>query len=140
MTIEEIKDYIFQNFRDINLLEADGDLFFMHKSNDKLPFATIVTGDNEYDNFSNLNREGFFRINIGIDKETFNSMFEGLTSKKGMEAYLDIGIDFTKENIIQPHPTYGNSYWICVVNPSDKLFETLKQYLKISYDKISKND
>lgn len=140
MTIEEIKDYIFQNFTDINLLEADGDLFFMHKSNDKLPFATIVTGDNEYDNFSNLNREGFFRINIGIDKETFNSMFEGLTSKKGMEAYLDIGIDFTEENIIQPHPTYGNSYWICVVNPSDKLFETLKQYLKISYDKISKND
>lgn len=138
MTIEWIKHYIFQNFRKIKLVEAHGDLFFMHENNDKLPFATIVTQDNEYDNFSNLNREGFFRINIGVDKQSFNSMFNGMTNEKGLEAYLDLGIDFTKEDIIQPHPTYGSLYWICVVNPSDKTFEKLKQYLQISYDKIVK--
>lgn len=138
MTIEEIKDYIFLNFKNIKLTKANEDLFFMHENSDKMPFATIVTQDNEYDNFSNLNREGFFRINIGLDRETFSSMFEGMTVKKGLEAYLDLGIDFTKEDIIQPHPTYGSLYWICVVNPSDKTFETLKHYLKISYDKISK--
>lgn len=140
MTIYEIKNYIFQNFDNITLTEVNGDLFFTHKISDKFPFATILTKDNEYDNFSNLNRKGFFRINIGINKETFNSMFEGLTTKKGLEAYLDLGIDFTKEDIIQPHPTYGNLYWVCVVNPSRKTFETLKEYLKISYNKITKNE
>jgi hypothetical protein len=140
MTIEEIKNYFFQNFKDIKLVEANNDLFFMHENNEKLPFATIITQDNEYDNFSNLNREGFFRINIGLDKEIFNSMFEAITNKKGLEAYLGVGIDFTKKDIIYPHPTYGNLYWICVVNPSDKTFETLKEYMKISYNKISKDN
>lgn len=98
MTIEEIKTYLFQNFENINLVDANGDLFFMYGHHDKQPFATIVTRDNEYDSTSNLNREGFFRLNIGLDKKTFDSMFNGITDKKGFEAYLDIGIDFTKED------------------------------------------
>jgi len=139
MTIEEIKTFIFQNFENVNLVEANGDLFFMYDNNDKHPFATIITRDNEYDNTSNLNREGFFRLNIGLDKEKFNSMFGGITDKKGFEAYLNLGIDFTKEDLILPHPTYGAMYWICVVNPSNKTFELLKKYLNLSYNKISKN-
>lgn len=140
MTIEEIKNYILENFKSIKLLEANEDLFFMHENNDKLPFATIVTRDNDYDNFSNLDRDDYFRINIGIDKKIFNAMFDGMTSEKGLEAYLELGIDYTREDIIQPHPTYGSLYWICVVNPSDKTFERLKEYLSISYIKISKNE
>ena len=139
MSIEEIKDYIFKNFKDVKLNEANNDLFFMYGDNEKFPFATIVTQDNEYDNFSNLNRNDFFRINIGVDKETFSSMFDGMTNKKGLEAYLDVGIDFTKVDVILPHPTYGSLFWVCVVNPSKKTFETLKAYLKISYEKISKS-
>ena len=107
MTIEEIKTYILQNFEKVNLVEANGDLFFTYDKNDKHPFATIVTRDNEYDSTSNLNREGFFRINIGLDKETFNSRFGGMTNKKGFDAYLNLGIDFTQEDVILPHPTYG---------------------------------
>jgi len=138
MTIETIKNYILQNFEKVHVTEADGDLFFMYDQNEMMPFATIVTKDNDYDKVSNLNREGFFRINIGIDKDTFMPLFEGLTDKKGLESYMNVGIDFTKEDTIFPHPTYGSLYWISVVNPSEKTFETLKNYLKISYEKISK--
>ena len=112
----------------------------MFDKNDKHPFATIITKDNEYDSTSNLNRERFFRLNVGLDKETFNSMFGGITDKKGLEAYLNLGIDFTKEDVILPHPTYGALYWVCVVNPSNKTFELLKKFLKISFNKISKKD
>ncbi|WP_394333663.1 hypothetical protein [Chitinophaga niabensis] len=28
-------------------------------------------------------------------------------------------------------------YWICVVSPSEKTFESLKEYLHIAYNKIS---
>jgi len=138
MTIEEIKDYILQHFEKVRVVESDGDLFFMYDLNDKMPFATIVTHDNEYEKVSNLNREGFFRFNIGVDKETFMPLFGGLTDKKGLESYMNVGIDFTKEDTLFPHPTYGSLYWVCVVNPSAKTFETLKKYLKISYNKIAK--
>jgi Family of unknown function (DUF6194) len=138
MRIEEIKTYIFKNFENVKLVEADGDLFFMYDKNDKLPFATIVTRDNEYDSTSNLNREGFYRINVGLDKDTFNSMFGGLTDKKGFEAYMNLGIDFTKEDTIMPHPTYGAMYWVCVVNPSDETFKTLKKFIELSYHTVTK--
>ena len=46
-------------------------------------------------------------------------------------------VDFSKEDVIQPHPTYGSSYWVCVVNPSDKTFGILKGYMKLSYDKMN---
>ncbi|HEY5822824.1 MAG TPA: DUF6194 family protein, partial [Cyclobacteriaceae bacterium] len=85
---------------------------------------------------SNLNREGFFRLNVGLDKDAFNSMFEGITDKKGLEAYMNLGIDFTKEDVILPHPTYGALYWICVVNPSNQTFDLLKNHLEISFRKI----
>lgn len=138
MTVEEIKDYILQHFEKVHVVEADGDLFFMHDGDEKFPFATIVTKDNEYEKVSNLNREGFFRLNIGVDKDTFMPLFGGLTDKKGLEAYMDVGIDFTAEDTLMPHPTYGSLYWVCVVNPSSKTFETLKKYLEISYKNISK--
>jgi len=139
MSIEELKTYIIQNFQNVNIVELDGDLFFMYDNNDKLPFATIITKDNEYDSTSNLNREGFYRLNVGLDKDTFVPMFGGLTDEKGFEAYLNLGIDFTKEDTILPHPTYGAMYWVCVVNPSKETFEeSLKKYLGLSYNKVSK--
>ncbi|WP_207421549.1 DUF6194 family protein [Desertivirga brevis] len=135
-----MKTYILQNFEKVYVAEADGDLFFMYDKNDKQPFATIVTRDNEYDSTSNLNREGFYRLNVGLDKETFMALFSDLTDKKGFEAYLNLGIDFTKEDTIFPHPAYGAMYWVCVVNPSKETFEkALKGYLKLSYNKVSKN-
>lgn len=140
MTIEAIQTYIFQNFKNVNLVEANGDLFFMCDKHDKQPFATIVTKDNEYDNMSDLNREGFFRLNIGLDKETFNTMFGGMTDKKGFEAYMDLGIDFTEENVLLPHPTYGAMYWICIVKPSNETFQSLKKYLKLSFNRNAKKD
>jgi hypothetical protein len=45
------------------VIESDDDLFFIYGKNDKQPFATIVTKDEDYDSISNLNREGFYRLN-----------------------------------------------------------------------------
>lgn len=139
MTIEELTTYLLTNFEKVNIIEAEGDLFFIYDNNDKQPFATIVTRDNAYENASNLNREGFYRLNIGLDKETFLSLFEGLTKEKGFEAYLNLGIDFTQEDKLLPHPTYGAMYWACIVNPSKESFEkSLEKYLKLSYKKNAK--
>lgn len=136
MTIEDIKTYLLENFEGLNIIEADGDLFFMHMNNDKLPFVTLINKDNDYDSVSNLNRDGFFRLNFPINKEIFISKFGSLTNDTKLEAYLNIGLDFTQEDTLFPHPTYGSLNWVCIVNPSKETFEIIKQYLKTSFERL----
>lgn len=133
MTIEEITAYILSNFKNVNITEANGDLFFLYADEKMMPFATIVTSDNDFDHVSQLNREGFYRLNIGIDKISFTNTFEGLVLKKGIGAYVDSGIDFTAENVVMPHPIYGAMYWLCIVNPNKNNIPVLKNYLDIAY-------
>jgi hypothetical protein len=104
---------------------AWGDTFFMYDPNRdlppnlKFPFATIVTQDyGDFDNASDLNRPGVFRLNIGVKKETFDSLFAD-----GAEH------DFTALDRLMPHPVYGRNHWVCVLNPSSATFESLQPLL-----------
>lgn len=133
MTIEEMTAYILSSFKNVNVTEANGDLFFMYDQEKMMPFATIVTSDNDFDSVSQLNREGFFRLNIGIDKASFSTTFDGIALKKGIGAYVDSGIDFTAENVVMPHPIYGAMYWLCIVNPGKDKLPVLKKHLDIAY-------
>ena len=139
MTTEEVKSYLLENFKSLNIVKAEEDMFFMHPNNDKLPFVTILTKDNEYDSFSNLDRNGFFRLNFCMDKGTFKSNFGYLTEKKGLEAFINVGIDFTKEDTLLPHPTYGSMNWVCVVNPSEETFMSIIKHLESSFQVLERN-
>src|SRR5437879_5777474 len=62
---------------------AWGDTFFIYDPHRTLegakrfPFATMVTKDyGDFDNASNLDRPGVFRLNIGISKETCASLLD----------------------------------------------------------------
>jgi hypothetical protein len=105
---------------------AWGDSFFIYDPNHDLdeprrfPFATIVTKDyGDFDNASNLDRPGIFRLNIGVSKKTFAHLF-GKTSEH----------DFTALDRLMPHPVYGRNHWACVLNPSELTFELIKPLLK----------
>ncbi|HYM97350.1 MAG TPA: DUF6194 family protein [Candidatus Sulfotelmatobacter sp.] len=109
---------------------AWGDTFFIYDPDRNLqgaqrfPFATIVTKDyGDFDNASNLNRPGIFRLNIGVSKRTFDSLFES----KAVH-------DFTALDRLMPHPVYGRNHWVSVLNPSAGTFEDLKPLLKEAYD------
>src|SRR5690242_21855398 len=88
----DITRYISSNFEGVDVVVASkengapemawGDSFFIYDPNRDLeetrrfPFATIVTQDyGEFDNRSDLNRPGVFRLNIGVTKETFQKLF-----------------------------------------------------------------
>lgn len=106
-----------------------GDTFFIcdphhdlpqHK---QFPFATIVTKDyGDFDNASNLDRPGVFRLNIGVSKETFDSRLGANENH-----------DFTALDRLMPHPVYGGNHWACVLNPSDETFEEIKPLLDEAY-------
>ena len=138
MDINELKKRIVESFPGSYVQEAAGDWFFLYNEDIYSPFATIVTSDTDFDSASNLNRQGFYRLNIGVEKETFKSLFGHIKANKGLGAYLESGLDFTEVNKLFPHPVYGNQYWISVINPDRETFNTVMPYLSEAYQKVVK--
>jgi hypothetical protein len=117
MTEDDITQHIIDSLGGGHFQVADDNTFFFHGADNKFPFATIVTKDDEFDSASNLNRPGVFRLNVSVGKETFRALF-------GEQELADI--DFTALDRLMPHPVYAKMYWVSVINPSGKTFETVK--------------
>jgi predicted DNA-binding protein (MmcQ/YjbR family) len=64
-----------------------------------------------------------WRLNIGVSKETFDSLFPGDNSTH----------DFTALDRLIPHPIYGRNHWVSVLNPSDATFASLRPLLDEAY-------
>ncbi len=126
MNEELISQYINDTFDSIEAVMAMGNTFFFYDPERKFPFATLVTTDDEYDQFSNLSRPSVFRLSIGISKATYRSRFgaEPFTSNA-----VDSGYDFTALDQVMPHPVYGRMYWVCILNPSAATFQAVIQPL-----------
>ena len=63
---------------DVQREENFGYAFFFVGDDHRLPFVTFANSDNEYDKVSNLDREGVFRVNIGVSKQTFDDLVGGV--------------------------------------------------------------
>jgi Family of unknown function (DUF6194) len=99
-----------------------GDTFFFYDPNGstdptrRLPFATIVTKDyGEFDNASQLDRPGVFRLNVGVGRQTYVPLF-GMPSDGA-------GYDFAALDRLLPHPVYASQWWVCVLNPNEETFQ-----------------
>jgi hypothetical protein len=131
---ESIINYFNSTFEGIESVVADGNTFFMYDPAGKFPFATLVTND-AYENVSNLSRPAVFRLNIGIGKQTFRSLFgtqaAGTEQGESASAY-----DFSALDQLMPHPIYGSMYWVCILNPSAATFEAVvRPLLAEAYDR-----
>ncbi|KQX92288.1 DUF6194 family protein [Variovorax sp. Root473] len=120
MTEDDITQHLIDMLGGGHFEVADDNTFFFHGADNKFPFATIVTKDNEFDSASNLNRPGVFRLNMGVSKETFRGLFGEAEPS---------GIDDTALDRLMPHPVYARMYWVSVINPSAATFETVKPLL-----------
>jgi hypothetical protein len=134
MNETEISRYITETLEGVDVVTDSGNSFFFYNPDSsvppdhKFPFVTLVTND-FYDQFSNLDRPSVYRLNIGIGKETFRSLFgkpsppsDGDRAENGSEDATDY--DFTALDQLIPHPVYGRMYWVCVLNPGEETFET----------------
>ena len=120
-------EYITKTFPGVETDNAFGYTFFYYQSERKLPFATLIASDQDHDRVSNLDRPGVFRLNIGVSKQTFQSLFG--TAKVDISGY-----DFTILDVIMPHPHYAQQNFICVLSPSEATFERLQGMLAEAYD------
>lgn len=122
MDENSVTKYITGTFESVEYVVASGTFFFIG-SERHFPFATLVNAD-EHDAFSNLDRPGVFRLNIGVSKATFVSLFG--PSKEESTATPR---DFTLLDQLMPHPVYGQMYWVSILNPTDDTFQSRVQPL-----------
>ncbi len=122
-----IATYITTTFPDVETSENYGYTFFFYKDDHTLPFATLISADNEYDRVSDLDRPGIFRLNIGVSRETFQSLFG--TAKVNTSNY-----DYTALDVIMPHPEYAPQSFICVLSPGDATLEQVRTLLAEAYN------
>src|SRR5690242_14465798 len=131
---DEIIAYIASTFAHVDVLRPDegpgaGDTFFILENDARqFPFATMVVKDyGEFDNRSRLDREGVFRLNVGVSRETFRSLFPG-----------DVEHDYAALDVLMPHPVYAPQSWVSVLNPSEATFERVKPLLAEAYSRSAR--
>jgi hypothetical protein len=127
MIAPDIAQYIAETFAGVETATNFGYTFFFYGGDHKLPFATLATSDNEYDSVSNLDRPDVFRLNLGITKESFRSLF-------GTDAVDGSAYDYTALDRLMPHPHYAGQHFICVLNPGRQTLERVKELLAEAFD------
>jgi len=127
MDEQGVEDYIVRTFPGVETSTAYGYTFFFYQSERKLPFATLATSDNEYERISNLDRPGVYRLNIGVSRESFQSLFGG--AKVNVADY-----DYTALDVIMPHPEYAAQNFICVLSPAEATWDRTRALLAEAYD------
>jgi hypothetical protein len=129
MTPDEITNKVTSNLDGVFPKSSWGETSLFYNPGKKLPngmyFCTIKEKDGENDKSSNLMRNEVFRLSIGVSKETYFKYFEEKPPRPEKGGIVNIGHDFTKINILMPHPVYAWMSWVCVLSPSNELFEEI---------------
>ena len=118
-------DRVIRAYDGIRVLEAQDDLFYLYDPAADLPperqqpFATIVTGDH-YEKVSRLDEPGAWRLNIGLTKATYTSLFGAVPTERDADWVLDSGHDYTARDTLMPHPFYASQHWVCIVSPTGR--------------------
>lgn len=113
-----LEKHLAEQLDDLQTVSKEGVTFFFYGPDRMFPFATIVTKDSDYDRASQLDRPTVFRLNIGVTKATFATLF-------GATGETEKVYDPTVLDQLMPHPVYAAQSWVCVLNPSGVTFQSV---------------
>jgi hypothetical protein len=134
MNADAMRRHIEDAYDGLRVLDNAGDSFFLYDPAGDLPperqhpFATIVTGDS-YDTVSKLDRPGAYRLNIGLTRDTYVSLFGAAPKQRDDQGVLVTGVDYAATDRLMPHPIYASQYWVSVVNPDQATLDTVRRLL-----------
>ena len=129
----EVARYIRDAFENVEAMDSYGYTMFFYGSERMLPFVTLIAADNEDDKVSDLDRQGAFRINIGVSKDTYHSLLGPTPPPPGPSGVIETGADYTALDTFIPHPHYGNMNWLCVLSPSAATWEKTRALIEDAY-------
>jgi len=135
MDEDSIKRYIVDTFADVDYVESEGNYYFFYNPDSPpdymLPFTTLMTNDFN-DKASDLDRPDIYRLNIGVSRATYQSLFGHHPDGTDVTGTV---YDFSRLDQLMPHPVYAQQYWLCVLNPGPVIFETVKGLLAQAYQR-----
>ena len=142
MTPEAVIAELLDRFEGLQSVETWGETSLFYNPGQRFSrgvyFATVKTKDGPNDKGSNLDRDGVFRLNLGLDKVDFLSLFGPPPSRPGKGETIEGPWDFATLNQIMPHPIYGWMSWIAVLNPDEAVFSDLLLLAERSYSKAKR--
>lgn len=137
MNKNKILNYCLENLEGTVLVESWGEKGIFYNPGHVLKrgvyILTVKEKDGDNDKSSDLNRAGIYRVNLGIQKQTFTELFGAVPKRPAAGGVVDMEYDFSELDKILPHPVYAWMAWICALNPSEQTFEELKPYIQEAY-------
>ncbi|GAB3922533.1 DUF6194 family protein [Kribbella albertanoniae] len=136
MTADEL-DRLIRRQPGVRVLDAQDDLFYLYDPAADLPperqqpFATIVTGDH-YERVSRLDEPGAWRLNLGLTKATYTTLFGAPPTERDADWVLDSGHDYAARDTLMPHPFYASQHWVAIISPTS--LAPLRALINESYD------
>ena len=79
-----------------------------------------------FDEASNLNRTGVYRVNAWVGRDTFDQK----TSSEDASA-----VDYAVLDKVIPHPVYGQQSWVSVLSPGRDTADTVKGLLAEAHER-----
>lgn len=119
MTEAEIEAYV-AALDDVQRAEAFGYTLFFVGDDHRLPFVTIVSSDGDFDDVSDLDRDGVFRVNVGVGKATYDSLVGDSDPEAADHRELDRFL---------PHPHYWKQHWVCILAPGPQNAAALRELI-----------
>jgi hypothetical protein len=125
--LETMLQRIRDEFADAVVATLDSAAFFSLDEKHWPNFATVVWTD-EHDEGapSNLARDGVYRVNVGVDRETFQRLVGSMAEP-----------EYAAFDRFIPHPVYARQRWISVLNPSyETVRTTLMPLIAAGHDRL----
>lgn len=137
MTPNGVLDYCLKSLDGVVLAQSWGESGIFYNPDYILKrgvyVLTVKEKDGQNDKGSWLDREGVFRVNVGLTKETFIKKFGAVPRRPAAGKTAAMDFDFTALDTIMPHPVYAWMGWVCVLNPSEETFAEFKPMIEESY-------
>ena len=125
---EEMIQRIREAHPDAVVATLDSAVFFSLDESHWPNIATVVwTDEHDMGTPSNLARPGVYRVNVGVDRETFQRLVgsEHAPDHSGLDRFV-------------PHPVYAKQRWISILNPShESVDETLMPLIASGHDRLA---
>lgn len=140
MNAKQLEHWILENYQGIIATNAYRERSFFYNPDGSLPkgiyLATIKESDGPNDKASHLDREGIYRLSIGIGKKHYQNLFGNVPQRPAKGGIVNLDYDFTSLEIFMPHPIYAWLGWIGINNPDNSNMDLLKHLLDISYQNV----
>ncbi len=132
-----VSEYVNSKFTGLNVVDAWGEKSFFYNPDNLLKrgiyFCTIKENNGDNDKASFLDRPDVFRVNFGVSKKTFSSIFGTVPKRPTKGNCIDGAYDFTALDSLTPHPVYGWMAWVSILNPSFHSWSHIEILLEESY-------